>query len=158
MCFFFQRARAQEFLHVLLVGQGAFALRAKLPLVLFFGRFHATNGNVSAQRAGEAALEARPYRVAELRDRLSHVAQLLLPTRGVPFFRLGHPQQNGFSLLVLFALGQITINPRRLRFGAPIALDHFNRFPAAFGIVGWVVHLAQSIDSMTAVTGCAIFR
>src|SRR5256714_15423714 len=90
MRFFFQRARAQKFLHVVFLRECAFALGTKLLLVFFFSRFHSTNGDVGTKRAREAALESAPGVVAQLRDRLSHLLQLLLPSRGVPFLRFGH--------------------------------------------------------------------
>jgi hypothetical protein len=47
--FFFQRAGAQEFLHVLLGRESAIALCGKFALMFFLRRFHSTNGDIGSK-------------------------------------------------------------------------------------------------------------
>src|SRR2546430_2617824 len=47
--FFFQRAGAQEFLHIVLGRESAVALRGKFALMFFLRRFHSTNRDVGSK-------------------------------------------------------------------------------------------------------------
>ena len=57
MRFFFERARAQEFLHIGFTGERAITLFAKFRFVFFFGRLHAANGDVGARHAVPPTIE-----------------------------------------------------------------------------------------------------
>jgi hypothetical protein len=155
MRFFFERARPQEFLHVVLVSQSLVALRAEFSFVLFFGGFHPSNGNVCPERAIEFSLEARPCIIRQPRNWLAHVAQLLLPARRVAFFRFRHANKNPFAFLVRFAFGQIAVDLRSFDLGAPVFLDHFKSF--AFGRGGHRFGYRNSSASANSIPAGTIF-
>src|SRR6266567_8792246 len=100
----------------------------KLRFLPFFGRFHATNGDLGSGKSVPPTIQSTRNSVFEYRWLRTEVSKLLLPTLRVALFRFSHAQENGFALLVVLALRQIAIGLRGLDFRLPVACDDLDCF------------------------------
>src|SRR5437762_7040528 len=128
MSFFFEGASSQKLLHIVFSGERPLRLIVKFRFLLFFRRFHATNGNFGSGKSVPPTIQSTRNSVFEYRWLRTEVSKLLLPTLGVALFRFGHAQKNAFASLVALTLGQIAIGLRSLNFRLPVARDHGDCF------------------------------